>query len=109
MSNAIHQCQCPHCQREDEHPYQLLHRQINLLVSRLDEQQRRWYVALETVKIGHGGIALMSTITGMDEKTIWRGRKELEAELEGRPTDRVRLGGGGRAAVEKKHRKSSMT
>jgi len=109
MSKAMHQCQCPHCQREDEHPDQLRHRQINLLMSRLDEQQRRWYVALETVKIGHGGIALMSMITGMDEKTIWRGRKELEAELEGRPADRVRLAGGGRPAVEKKHRKSSMT
>lgn len=109
MSKAMHHCQCPHCQREDEHPDQLRHRQINLLMSRLDEQQRRWYVALETFKIGHGGIALMSTITGMDEKTIWRGRKELEAELEGRPADRVRLAGGGRPAVEKKHRKSSMT
>ena len=43
------------------------------------------------------------------EKTIWRGRKELEAELEGRPTDRVRLEGGGRPAVEKKRRKSSRT
>ena len=109
MSTEIHPCQCSHCQREDEHPDQLRHRQINLLMSRLDEQQRRWYVALESLKLGHGGVLLMSTITGMDEKTIWRGRKELEAELEGRPTDRVRLEGAGRPAVEKKHRKSAMS
>ena len=102
MSKAIHQCQCPHCQGEDEHPDQLRHRQINLLMSRLDEQQRRWYVALESLQRGHGGVGLMSTITGMDEKTIWRGRKELEAELRGRPADRVRLEGAGRPAVEKK-------
>ncbi len=82
---------------------------MNLLMSRLDEQQRRWYVALESFKLGHGGVGLMSTITGMDEKTIWRGRKELEAELEGRPTDRVRLEGGGQPAVEKRRRKSLRT
>jgi hypothetical protein len=108
MSEAIHQCQCPHCQQEYWHPDQLHHQQINLLMSRLDEQQRRWYVALESFKIGRGGIDRMSTVTGMDEKTIRRGRKELEAELEGRPTDRIRLEGGGQPAVEKKRRKLSM-
>jgi len=78
-------------------------------MSRLDEQQRRWYVALESLQMGHGGVGRMSAITGMDEKTIWRGRKELEAELQGRPTDRVRLAGAGRPAVEEKHQKSSMS
>jgi hypothetical protein len=51
----------------------------------------------------------MNLITGMDKKTIWRGRKELETELEGRPMNRVRLEGGGRPTVEKKHQKSSIT
>ena len=109
MSKEIHQCQCSHCQHEDEHPDQLHHRQINLLMSHLNEQQRRWYVALESSKIGRGGVDLMSLITGMDKKTIWRGRKELETELEGRPMNRVRLEGGGRPTVEKKHQKSSIT
>ena len=109
MAHAIHQCQCRHCQRRDWHPDQLRHRQINLLISRLDEQQRRWYVALESLKMGRGGIDRMSTVTGMDEKTIRRGRMELDAELDGRPTDRIRLEGGGQPAVEKKRRKSSMT
>lgn len=48
----IHQCQCPHCQQEAAHPDQILHRQMNLLLSRLDEQQRRWYVAVEANRIG---------------------------------------------------------
>ena len=109
MSESIHQCQCPHCQQQYWHPDQLHHRQINLLLSRLDEQQRRWYAAVESFKIGHGGIELMKKVTGMDEKTIRRGRRELEAELAGRPTDRVRLAGGGQPAVEKKRRKSSTT
>jgi len=29
-----------------------LHYQMNLFLSRLDEQQRRWYVALEAKKMG---------------------------------------------------------
>ena len=43
----------------------------------------------------------LAGLATLDEKTIWRGRKELEAQLAGRPTDRVRLEGGGRPAVKK--------
>ena len=75
---------------------------MNLLLSRLDEQQRRWYVALESVKIGHGGDALLSQITGMNVETVRRGREELESDLQDRPADRVRVAGGGRAPLEKK-------
>jgi hypothetical protein len=28
---------------------------MNVLLSRLDEQQRRWYAALEANRMGHGG------------------------------------------------------
>jgi hypothetical protein len=73
---------------------------MNLFLSRLNEQQRRWYVALESLRIGHGGITRMSQITGMDEKTIRRGRAELMDALEQRPTNRVRLPGGGRRPSE---------
>jgi hypothetical protein len=76
------------------------------LLSRLDEQQRRWYVALEAKKLGHGGAKRMSEITGMHVDTIRRGRKELDNLLADRPVDRVRLPGGGRPAVEKKSRAS---
>ena len=103
--NEIHLCQCPRCQEEAEHPDKELHRQMNLLLSRLDEQQRRWYVALEANRLGAGGIRLMSQITGLDEKTIRRGQAELGAEFTGRPEDRVRLPGAGRPAVEKKTRR----
>ena len=102
MPNEIHQCQCAHCQQEDVHPDQLQHRQINLLMSSLNEQQRRWYVALESIKIGRGGIELMNQITGVDQKTIRRGRKEFETELKERPMDRIRVEGGGRPTVKKK-------
>ena len=66
----IHQCECSHCQRPGEHPDRELHYQMNLLLSRLDEQQRRWYVALEAKKMGPGGMELMSQVTGMSVDTI---------------------------------------
>ncbi len=82
-----------------------LHSQMNLLLSRLNEQQRRWYVALEAKKIGHGGVKQMSIITGMDSDTIKRGRLELEDSLSTRPVERVRVVGGGRPKIEKKTQK----
>jgi hypothetical protein len=69
----------------------------------LDEQQRRWYVALEAGRVGEGGVSLLAQITGMDEKTIRRGRAELAQDLAARPTDQIRLAGGGRPPTEKKN------
>jgi hypothetical protein len=68
----------------------------------MDEQQRRWYAAVEAQRYGHGGIKLVSQITGLDEKTIQRGQQEMKADLVERPSDRIRLPGGGRPATEKK-------
>jgi hypothetical protein len=75
---------------------------MNLLLSRLDEQQRRWCVAVESKRIGAGGDRLLSQITGLGEKTTQRGREELAASLGARPARRVRLPGAGRLRAEKK-------
>ncbi len=98
----VHQCKCATCQNPQEHPDKALHHQINVLMSRLDEQQRRWYAAVESKRYGYGGIQLVVQITGLDEKTIRRGRQELALDLEERPLERVRLPGAGRPATEKK-------
>jgi hypothetical protein len=74
---------------------------MNLLLSRLDEQQRRWYVAVESQRLDHGADRLPFKITGVDEKTIRRGSEELAASLAEQPTDRIRQPGGGRPPVEK--------
>ena len=103
--SAIHECQCVHCQGPGEHPDKKIHGQINLVASRLDEQQRRWFVAVEANRVGQGGVRLLSQITGMDEKTIERGQEELEQKLVDRPTEQVRSAGGGRPRVEKKTRR----
>ncbi len=103
----VYQCQCPGCLGPGPHPDRELHRQMNLLLSRLDEQQRRWYAAVESAKLGHGGDRAVSRITGLHVDTIRRGREELADSLEGRPADRVRLPGGGRPALEKSPPRSS--
>lgn len=89
-----------------DHPEWQIHHQVNVFLSRLNEQQRRWYVALESKKAGHGGDSLLALITGVDVETIRRGRRELDEELVSRPVDGVRLAGGGRLTVEKKTHRS---
>jgi len=75
---------------------------MNLLCSRLDEQQRRWFAALESKKVGHGGDVLLSRILGLHVDTIRRGREELDADLADRPSDRIRTPGAGRPRLKKK-------
>lgn len=104
-AKEIHQCQCERCQQGDDPKQKLIHHQINVVLSRLDEQQRRWYAAVEANRYGHGGIKLVSQITGLDEKTIQRGQQELELELEKRPQDRIRLAGAGRPSTQKKNQR----
>jgi len=101
-ARTVRECQCLACGQEGEQPEREHHRQMNLLLSRLDEQQRRWYVAVEAERLGYGGNVLLGQITGMDDKTIRRGRQELARSLADRPVKRMRLPGGGRPPVEKK-------
>lgn len=98
---SVYQCQCPKCRQPDEHPNKVLHHRLNVLLSHLDENQRRWYVALEAQKMGHGGTQQMSEITGMHVNTIRRGRRELENDLAEYSVGQIRQAGGGRLAIEK--------
>ena len=102
---VVHECECEVCQQSESHPDQALHQQMNLFMSRLNEQQRRWYAALEAKKAGHGGATLLAKVTGLSVETIRRGRTELDNELVDRPVDRVRKAGGGRHSVEKKRQR----
>lgn len=40
-TKSIRQCQCEKCQQEGDHTGRKIHHQINVVMSRLDEQQRR--------------------------------------------------------------------
>lgn len=98
-----HQCECETCRQAGEHAEKEQHYRMNVFFSRLDEQQKRWYAALEAQRLGHGGQTLISQIIGLSIPTIQRGRAELDNELVNRPLERVRLAGGGRKTVEKKN------
>jgi hypothetical protein len=52
---------------------------LKLFLSTLDEKQRRLYVGFESMKLGCGGDKLMSKITGINVKTISRGRKAVNS------------------------------
>jgi hypothetical protein len=99
---TIHECECQICRSSEAHPDKVYHHQMNVVLSRLDEQQRRWSVAMEANRLGHGGTELLSEITGMNVNTIRKGRRELANDLVERPNDRIRMPGGGRKTVEKK-------
>src|SRR5579884_2155171 len=105
--DAIHQCRCPDCLSGQNHGSKEVHRLMNLLLSRLDEDHRRWYVALESLKLGHGGDRHLARITGLNVETIRRGRRELALSLEGFPAERIRRRGAGRRPLGKKTRRSS--
>lgn len=99
--DTVHECGCAAC-RAGDHPDREDHRQFNVLLGRLDEQQRRWVAGREARCRGHGGVKQVAEITGLHPETISRGRDELDDELRERPNDRVRRPGGGRRRVEKK-------
>jgi hypothetical protein len=74
---------------------------IILFYSLLDEQQRRLYAGLESLKLGHGGDHQLADFLGLNPHTIARGRQQLLEQ--GVQFDRVRKTGGGRKPLEKKH------
>lgn len=102
---TVHLCECDICQAGVDSGTVRHHRQMNLFMSRLNEPQRRWYVGLLSQKAGSANDRQLSLITGLDEDTIRRGRRELEKDLADVPNDRQRREGGGRPPAEKKTRR----
>jgi hypothetical protein len=76
---------------------------ILLFYSLLNEQQRRLYAGLESLKLGRGGDRQLSDFLELDPHTVARGRQQLLAQDVA--VDRARRSGGGRKSVEKKHPK----
>jgi DNA-binding transcriptional regulator YhcF (GntR family) len=76
---------------------------ILLFYSLLDEQQRRLYAGLESLKLGRGGDRQLADFLDLDPHTVARGRQQLLAQdVE---VDRARRAGAGRKHAEKKRPK----
>ena len=73
---------------------------ILLFYGLLDEQQRRLFAGIESLRLGHGGDKLLAEFLGLDVHTVARGREQL---LEQKVSlGRIRRIGGGRSRAEKK-------
>jgi len=68
----------------------------------LNEKQLRRYLGSEAEAIGHGGIELISKISGKSRNTIVAGIKENKTQKEKHP-NRIRKPGGGRKNLKEKH------
>lgn len=73
---------------------------IILFYGSLDEQQRRLFAGLESIRLGHGGDTLLGDFLGLDAHTVARGRQQLLDRNVVR--GRIRRQGGGRQSTEKK-------
>src|ERR1700681_1837037 len=73
---------------------------ILLFYGLLDEQQRRLFAGLESMKLGHGGDSILAQFLGLDPHTVARGRQQLLDQNV--TTERTRRSGGGRQPVEKR-------
>jgi hypothetical protein len=77
---------------------------ILLFYSLLDEQQRRLYAGLESIKLGRGGDTLLADFLALDAHTVARGRQQL-LDHDVAAGGRTRRQGGGRIPTEKKRPK----
>lgn len=100
----IHECECEICQAGEDEAMKAHHRHINLVISRLEEGQRRWYVASLSTGSGAPSDAMLAQISGLSKKTIQRGRYDLETGLQNAEENAQRREGGGRKKAEKKTR-----
>jgi hypothetical protein len=73
---------------------------ILLFYGLLDEQQRRLFAGLESIRVGHGGDTLRGDFLGLDVHTVARGRQQLLDQNV--VSGRTRRTGGGRTPTEKK-------
>jgi hypothetical protein len=75
--------------------------------SELDERGRRIWAASESLSLGYGGIKTVEQGTGITERTILRGRKEIEevqkdgsSIIRRNKERRIRQNGGGRKRIQ---------
>jgi len=71
------------------------------MLPELDERQRRLFLANEAISYGHGGVTLVSQISGMSRTTIIKGIKEIKNGT--RSNGMIRRRGGGRNYVERNY------
>lgn len=75
---------------------------MRLFYNNLSEKDKRYYAAVEAVKLGHGGIQYISSLLGCSRQTISKGLEELGSNTLVAP-QYVRRPGGGRKRYDQKY------
>jgi hypothetical protein len=96
-------CHCPRCLQGIDHPDGRYHRELIAFLGTLNDEQRRLFAAVESRRLGLGGVARVAAITGLSKTTVVNGRQHLALLLEGRPFKKAREVVGGRPQTEAKY------
>ncbi|MEA5624213.1 hypothetical protein [Nostoc sp. UHCC 0251] len=72
-----------------------IEQQMQRLYSSLNEKDRRRYAAIESIKLGWGGISYISNLFGCDYYTLRLGMEELDDKA-AMSMSKIRRQGGGR-------------
>jgi hypothetical protein len=96
-------CDCPDCLGGGDHPDAQYHRELRVFLSRLSYEQRRLYAAVESNRLGRGGVSRVADVMGLCPATIARGRHELADLLQGKSIKKERKPIPGRPRIEQQY------
>lgn len=74
-----------------------LKKRVILVMRQLDERGKRLFAASEAVRLGYGGVSLVSRVSGLSRVTITNGIRELSTKP--LPPGRMRRAGAGRPLI----------
>jgi transposase len=84
---------------QDAKAIEMIRSKYRAIVGDLDERASRRWAAVEAIALGYGGITAVATATGISDRTIRNGIKELNSN-DPLPSSRQRQPGGGRRSRE---------
>src|SRR5512135_1915524 len=83
-------CRCPKCLQGIDHSDGKYHRELMAFLGTLNHEQRRLFAAVESNRLGRGGVSKVAEVTGLCKPTIAGGRRQLAALVRGEPLKRER-------------------
>jgi transposase len=84
------QCRCALCLYEAAHQDKDHRREVMAFLATLNREQRRLYAAVESHRLGPGGVAKVAEMMGPCRPTIARGRRDLLGLLQGQSLKKER-------------------
>jgi hypothetical protein len=96
-------CRSPQDEHENDKAAEQYRRELKTFLATLTQEQRRLYAAVESNRIGRGGVRVVAELTGLCQPTIARGRRQLADLLEGKSIKKERKPVKGRPRIEEKY------